>query len=183
MMATIRSDARWIAEFRARYQAWWPAAKPLIAAHDFAAAFKTYPWPTFADAPWTPVAKPLAASTVAVVTTGGLYRPGMEPPFDADALEGDTGYRAIPCDQDLGKLAIAHAHFPHEPARADMNVIFPLERLVALVKARVIGAIASTHYSIMGYVPNAAELAARTAPAIAARMREEAVDVALLVPV
>lgn len=183
MTPTPRSDARWIAEFRARYETWWPAARPLIAAHEYAAAFKTYPWPTFADSPWTPVSKPLATSRVAVVTTGGLYRPGAQAPFDAEALEGDASCREIPGDQNLPDLGIAHAHFPHGPARADMNVILPLERLSALAEQRVIGSVAPTHYSIMGYVTNAADLAERTAPVIAARMREDAVDVALMVPV
>ncbi len=60
----------WTAEFRARYAEWWPQAEPLLAAHDYSAAFKTYPWPTFADTPWTPVAKALGQSRIAVVTTG-----------------------------------------------------------------------------------------------------------------
>ena len=49
--------------------------------------------------------------------------------------------------------------------------------------ADVIGEVAPTHYSTMGYVVHADELALVTAPMIAALMREEGVDAALLVPV
>ena len=173
----------WTAEFRARYAEWWPRAEPLLAAHDYSAAFKTYPWPTFADTPWTPVAKALGQSRIAVVTTGGLYRPGVDPPFDVGALGGDVSYRAIPRETAIATLAIAHPHFAHEMAEADMNTVFPLDRLEELRADGVIGDLAPTHFSTMGYAPRAADLAEETAPAIAARMRAEAVDAALLVPV
>jgi hypothetical protein len=179
----VRSEQGWIGGFRARYEPWWAEAGPRIAAHDYATAFKTYPWPSFDTAPWTPVERPVGASRVAVVTTGGLYRPGIDKPFDGDALEGDSSYREIPRDAAIARLAVAHPHFPHESAEADMNTIFPLDRLHELRAAGAIGDVAPTHFSTMGYAPRAADVAAETAPAIAARMKEEAVDVALLVPV
>jgi hypothetical protein len=46
-----------------------------------------------------------------------------------------------------------------------------------------VGEVAATHYSFMGYILQPTELFSSTAPAIAARMAEEAVDVAVLVPV
>ena len=50
-MTTVppRSDASWIAPFRVGYAAWFPSARPLIERPDYAAAFKTYPWPTFVE--------------------------------------------------------------------------------------------------------------------------------------
>ncbi|MEK6529772.1 MAG: glycine/sarcosine/betaine reductase selenoprotein B family protein [candidate division NC10 bacterium] len=182
-MPPVRSDASWLAEFRSQYTAWWPEAQPLIAQHQYGPAFKTYPWPTFRDAPWTPLGKPVARSALAVVTTGGLYRPGVDLPFDGDALEGDWGFRALPREVDLSGLAIAHPHFAHEAAEADMNTIFPLRRLGELEAAGLIGRLAPTHYSTMGYVTRAADLAAETAPTIAARMKAEGVEVALVIPV
>jgi len=68
----MKTDAAWLGEFRACYAEGWPQARPLIERHDYATAFKTYRWPTFTEAPWTPVTKPLADSWVEVVTTGGL---------------------------------------------------------------------------------------------------------------
>ena len=73
--------------------------------------------------------KPFRASRVGVVTTGGLYRSGHDVPFDGKALDGDWSFRAIPVDTPIQTLGISHQHFPHEIARADMNTIFPLDRL------------------------------------------------------
>jgi len=182
-MPAVKSDASWLSGFRTGYGPWWAEARPLIEAHQYAQAFKSYPWPTFSATPWTPVTKPLSQSRLAVVTTAGLYRPGIDGPFDGDGPEGDWSFRALPRHVDLKALAIAHAHFSHEVAEADMNTIFPLERLAEIEANGVIGAVASTHYSTMGYVTRAADLAEETAPAIAARMKAEAVDVALVIPV
>ena len=179
----MNADRSWTAAFRDRYAAWWAQAEPLIAEHNYSAAFKTYPWPSFTDTPWTPVQKPLADSRVAVVTTAGLYRPGVDRPFDTSALDGDVSYREIPWGTAIATLEISHPHFPHEVARADMNAIFPLDRLEELWADGVIGEPAPTHFSTMGYATRAADVAEQTAPALAARMREERVDVALLVPV
>ncbi len=177
------ADGGWIDEFRMRYDAWWPEARPMIERHDYASAFKTYPWPTFAAAPWTPVRKPLAESRVGVVTTGGLYRAGIDAPFAGDAPDGDWSFRAIPAEVPIQTLAIAHEHFTHEVAEADMNTIFPLNRLRELASAGLIAGLADTHWSIMGYCPRAADLAESAAPAIAQGLRAAGADVALVVPV
>lgn len=183
MTTAVKSDTRWIAEFRARCDPWWADAQPLVAAHEYAKAFKTYPWPTFTETPWTPLARPLSACRVALVSTGGLYRPGIDVPFDGEALAGDTSFRVIPATTDPAALAIAHVHFPRELAQADMNTIFPLDLLHEAALDGVIGRVAPTHYSTMGYAIHADELAMVTAPMIAALMREEGVDAAVLVPV
>lgn len=179
----MRSDSIWLSEFRTRYGSWWVEARPLIEAHQYAQAFKSYPWPTFATAPWAPVTKPLSQSQLAVVTTAGLYRPGLDIPFNGDSPEGDWSFRSLPRDVELKGLALAHPHFSHEVAEADMNTIFPLQRLAELEGNGVIGALAPTHYSTMGYVTRAADLAEETAPAIASRMKGEGVDIALVIPV
>jgi D-proline reductase (dithiol) PrdB len=179
----MKADAGWIDAFRARYADWWPEAQPMIERHDYATAFKTYPWPAFSTAPWTPVTKPLAASRVGVVTTGGLYRAGVDTPFDGGAPAGDWSFRSIPADVPIQALAIAHEHFAHEVAEADMNTIFPLDRLRELQSAGLIGGLADTHFSIMGYCARAADLAEGAAPAIAAGLRAAGADVALVIPV
>ena len=61
--------------------------------------------------------------------------------------------------------------------------MLPLRRLQELCADGVVGGAAATHYSFMGYILQPRQLLASTAPAIAARMAEEAVDVAVLVPV
>ena len=179
----MRADPTWLPQFRARYATWWPHARPLIEGHDYATAFKTYPWPAFTSTPWTPVRTPLAESRIGVVTTGGLYRAGVEVPFDGDGPEGDWSFRSIPSDAPIQALSIAHAHFAHEVAEADMNTIFPLDRLRELEVAGLIAGLADAHFSIMGYCARAADLAEGAAPAIAAGLQAAGADVALVVPV
>ena len=58
-----------------------------------------------------------------------------------------------------------------------------LRRLRELCDQGIVGGMADTHYSFMGYVLQPRELLASSAPAIAAGMVEQAVDVAVLVPV
>jgi D-proline reductase (dithiol) PrdB len=183
MPVAVKSDARWIGEFRARFDSWWADAKEALAAGDEALAFARYPWPTFTETPWTPFRRRLSRCRVALVTTGGLFRPGIEVPFDRDALLGDPSFRVLPATADPESLSIAHRHFPHGPAEADMNTIFPLPLLHEAVRDGVIGYVAPTHYSTLGWVLHADELAMVTAPTLAALMLEEGVDIALLVPV
>jgi D-proline reductase (dithiol) PrdB len=179
----VRADASWLASFRAAHAAWWEEAGPALERHEYAAAFKTYPWPVFATGPWAPLTSPLAGRTVAVITTAGLYRPGHDLPFDEKAPDGDATFRALPGDVPIQGLGIAHPHYPHEPARADMNAIFPLDRLAELARDGVIGGVATTHYSLMGFCTRAADLAEQTAPAIAAGLAAEGVGAVLIVPV
>jgi len=179
----MKSESGWIEEFRRGYDTWWPTARPFIERHEFSEAFRTYPWPTFTTSPWAPLAGPLADCRIAVVTTGGLYVRDADLPFDTTAPDGDVSYRALPADAAATELGIAHSHFPHESAEADLNIIYPLDRLRTLQAAGTIGGLARTHYSLMGYAPRAADLAETTGPAIAAALKHEGVDAVLVVPV
>ena len=59
-----------------------------------------------------------------------------------------------------------------------------LDRLRELVHGGEVGAVADTHYSIMGYQgSDTTALEAESAPAIAASMQSEEVDLAILAPV
>jgi D-proline reductase (dithiol) PrdB len=183
MPVAVKSDARWIADFRARFDPWWASAQAQLATRDEASALGTYPWPTFSEAPWTPFRRRLSRCRVALVTTAGLFRPGVDVAFDGASLLGDASFRVIPATADAGEFAIAHRRFPPAPAEADINTIFPLALLRDAVAAGTIGYVAPTHYSTIGHVLPADELALVTAPTLAALMREEGVDVAIVVPV
>ncbi len=179
----MKTDPGWLAPFRTRYAEWSVEARPLIERHEYGAAFKTYPWPTFTTTPWTPIDRPLATCRVGVVTTGGLYRTGADTPFDGEAPEGDWSVRTIPADVPIQTLGIAHAHFAHDVAEADMNTIFPLDRLRELQADGLITGLTDVHLSLMGYCPRAADLAEHAAPTIAATLQAAGADVALIVPV
>lgn len=177
-----RADSSWIPPFRERYAAWFREARPLLEAHQYAAAFKTYPFPVFDRTPWAPFSAPLAAGRLGVVTTAGLYRRGMDSPF-ADTLEGDPRVLALPSDVDVRALDVAHSHIPADLVREDVNVVLPLDHLRSLVQAGRLGALAPRTFSLVGYRTRAHEVAQETATTIAAAMAGDGVTLALVVPV
>jgi D-proline reductase (dithiol) PrdB len=126
--------------------------------------------------PWTPLRKPLSASTVVLVSTGGVHL-RRDRPFN---LNDDASFRVIPKDVEPGDLAISHQAYDRTDALRDINLVFPIERLRELEAEQVIGRLAEEHYGF-GLMGNAGQLM----PAIkevARRIRESGADLALLVP-
>ena len=182
-MPPMKADASWIPDFRVKYAAWLAQAKPLLDQEKYADAFKTYPFPKLGPPPWTPARKPLSQSRIAFVSTGGIYRQGADKPFDAESVEGDVSFRVLPRTLRAGEYGIAHSHIPHQVALEDLNTVLPLTRVEELIAEGIVGELAPSHYSFIGYCPPAAALAEEVAPAIAAAMAAERVDVALVVPI
>lgn len=75
------------------------------------------------------------------------------------------------------------ASFDHSGIEADRNLAFPLDRLRELVADGTIGAVAPRHLSFMGSITAPGRLIKESAPAAAALLAEDRVDVALLLPV
>lgn len=138
--------------------------------------------------PWTPVTKRLAASKVALLTTAGVSMKG-DRPFDMESERkrptwGDPSFRRIRSDATAADVEVNHLHIETAFICSDLDVALPLDRLRELVGEGVVGAMADTHYSTMGYQGSSTKvLETETAPAIAAAMKSEEVDLALLAPV
>lgn len=135
--------------------------------------------------PWTPPT-PLAGSTVALLSSGGIALRTDEP-FDQERERenpwwGDPSYRILPRTATAVDIRVWHLHVNPANAERDINCLFPIERLNALDAAGVIGAAAPRHYSVMGYILEPAALLAQSAPAIVEHMRQDGVDLAALVP-
>ena len=177
-----RADSEWIADFCSKYAAWLPEALPLIRAHEYARAFKTYPFPELDRPPWRRLTTPVTGVRLGVVTTAGLYRPGIDRPFP-DTEEGEPGFLTLPSDTALADLDVAHSHIPRDLVRADPNVVLPLEPLRALVREGIVGSLAPRIPTLVGYQTRAHEVARETAPAIAAVLAEDQVGLALVIPV
>jgi D-proline reductase (dithiol) PrdB len=184
VMAAIppKADTSWIKGFREKYETWFREAKPLIEAHQYPAAFKSYPFPSFLQIPWAPMRIPLSKARVGMVSTAALYRKGKDEPF-ADTVEGDPRVIEISSDVNPVELDTAHTHIPPEAIRADVNVALPLNPLLALAAEKRIRQVAPRIFSILGYRTRADEVAMDTAPVIAAAMAEDKVSLALIVPV
>ncbi|MEM7466729.1 MAG: glycine/sarcosine/betaine reductase selenoprotein B family protein [Pseudomonadota bacterium] len=138
--------------------------------------------------PWTPPSKALAESRVALLTTAGVSMKG-EPPFDMQTERdkgdwGDPSWRAISADATSDDVVVNHLHIDTSYIEQDLNVALPLTRLHELAAAGIVGDVAPTHYSIMGFQgADPSHLENLSAPEIALSMKKDAVDLALLAPV
>jgi D-proline reductase (dithiol) PrdB len=128
---------------------------------------------------WTPLNKPLSEAVVTLVTTGGVHLKSHQP-FDIANPHGDPSLRVIPTDIDTTHLTITHSHYNHVDADRDINCMFPLDRLRELCDQGVIGGIAHTAYSIMGFNPDPTQLMEETAPEIARRVQAEGPDLVFM---
>lgn len=137
---------------------------------------------------WAPFPKRLAESTVALLSSAGLYLEDSQPSFDVDRERaepgwGDPTWRAIPRDTPQGALGMAHLHLNATDTLADHEVSLPLRTLDGLVADGLVGASADTHYSVMGYQQAGLdEWRATTSGEIVDRLRDEHVDAILLAP-
>jgi len=121
---------------------------------------------------------PLAARRVAIVTSAALHRRG-EAPFPAGSAE----FRTLPASLPTRDIVMSHVsiNFDRTGWSRDANVAYPIDRLRELAGEGVIGAVADTHYSVMGSTDPRTMVA--TADAMAQAMRAEGVDAVLLCPV
>ncbi len=134
--------------------------------------------------PWTPFKKPLTESCLAVISTAGFYLEGDEP-FDVDSAYGDSSFRTIPSNFAKEKLEIAHTHYPHTRVKEDINVLFPIDRLLELVKAKVIGRLSPNFYSFGFGMYLTQEFIGETdgtAHNLVKKLKEDEIDYVVMVP-
>ena len=115
--------------------------------------------------PWCPVTKPLAASTIALVTTAGVHH-AHQRPFDMLDRNGDASFRVIDPAAIAESWVITHDYYDHRGADRDLNVVFPVDRLREMEAAGVIGGVARRHLSFMGHIQGGrvSDLVDKTAP-------------------
>ncbi len=132
---------------------------------------------TFDSTPWV-TGPPVAERRLTMISTAGLARRD-DRPFPAGAKD----YRAIPADTDPSDILMSHVSVNYDRTgfQQDINVAFPIERLNEMAAVGTIGSIGPSHYSVMG-ATDPLDLA-DAARDIAAQMKSDAVDTALLVPV
>ena len=133
--------------------------------------------------PWVAVRKPLASSTIALVTTAGVHHREQQP-YDMHDPDGDPSFRELDLERPLGSLMITHDYYDHGDADRDLNVVFPVERLREMAAAGEIGGLARWAYGFMGHVtgPHLETLKRRAAPEVAALLKKDRADAVLLAP-
>lgn len=136
---------------------------------------------------WTPLRKPLNDCTVALISTGGIALK-TDRAFDQQGERdnpwwGDPSYRLLPRTTTAQEIGIYHQHIDPRFGLEDLNCMLPLQRLLELEAAGVIGASAPHHYSFMGYILQPQVLLTESTPAMIRHLQEEQVDIVVLAPV
>ncbi len=136
------------------------------------------PVPEFAETAFTPPPA-LAEATVAIVTSAAIH-PEHEEAFAA----GDTSFRVIESAERGLKLGHWSPNFDRSGFAADLNVVYPIDRLEEMRAEGAIGAVAPRHISFAGNQPDdVSTLRLDSGPAAAELLKSDGVDVVLLTPV
>lgn len=122
---------------------------------------------------------PLRDASVAIVTTAGLHTRE-----DSGWRPGDQSFRVIGAHERDLRLGHWSPNFDRSGLAADLNVVFPIDRLHEMAGEGAIGNVAPHHLSFMGAQDETmTTIRMDTGPAAAKLLRSDGVDVVLLTPV
>jgi hypothetical protein len=143
-----------------------------------------YRWAHHVDVPFTPLAKPLAASRVALVSTAAPYQPGVGDQGPGAKYNAAAKFYTVYSDStdSIPDVRISHVGYDRTNYdAADPNTWFPLRALQHAVKAGRLGALTPRFH---GAPTNRSQKVTveTDAPEILRRCREDGADVAVLVP-
>lgn len=143
--------------------------------------FPPYKWTINTDAPFTVPTKPLSECRVSMLTSGGVSHCSM-PSWNPDATndfrldEVDSGATAT-------DFAVNDSYYDTADATKDVNCVFPIDRMRELAVDGVIGTVADRLWSgFMGRIYSRTTVVEQSAPALAAELHDDDVDLFLLVP-
>jgi D-proline reductase (dithiol) PrdB len=126
----------------------------------------------------TPLGKPLSEARVIIVTSAGVHL-DSDPPFNHP---NDMTYRRIPHTTPPEHLRPSHPTPVRRPGEADINVVFPYQRLEELAAEGVIGGVTAYHLSLLGSIKLLKQLVTEMAPRMAADAKAAGADLALHTP-
>ena len=144
---------------------------------DIKQASSRIPCPTF-DAPAFTTPKPLSEAKVAIVTSASLHHED-----DDDFAVADAGYRVL--HRDRRDIVCGHwsPNFDATGVSADLNVVFPIDRLEEMATDGAIGSVSDVHLAFAGNQFDLAAIRMDGGPAGAKYLLNHEVDVVLLTPV
>ena len=144
---------------------------------------KKYPpfeYTVFNDTPVAPFSKSLAESKLALITTGGLHLK-TDIPFDTRLQEGDCSYRLLPDNVKHSDIMVTHESYDHKFINADLNCVFPIDRMKEYVHEGTVGSLSEQHYSFMGHIYVTGPLVDNSRE-VGKRLKDIGVDIAFLTP-
>jgi D-proline reductase (dithiol) PrdB len=121
---------------------------------------------------------PLSEATVGLLVTSGAYFPDQQRLGETE----DLSFRLLSRDRGLEGVLFAHMTPIRAFALADPNVAYPLDRMLELESAGVIGKLADYAISMVGSVANYEGLALETAGNVVAECESMGVDLLLVLP-
>jgi len=149
-----------------------------------ALGFPPYRWAHFAEVPFTPLARPLSQSRVALITTAAPFQPGLGDQGPGAKYNAAAKFYEVYSDstETIPDLRISHVGYDRAHTTAeDARTWFPLAALQQAVKAGRIGALTPR---FLGAPTNRSQRVTteRDAPELLKRCREDDADVVVLVP-
>jgi D-proline reductase (dithiol) PrdB len=146
----------------------------MMRAHASKTPVPEFPDPAFSKPP------ALADARIAIVTSAALHvdaADGFSPNADPKFSELDRDERAL-------RLGHFSPNFDRGGFAADLNVVYPIDRLLELAQRGTIGSVASHHYAFAGNQNETVSgIRLDTGPEVAKRLLADDVDVVLLTPV
>ena len=151
--------------------------------------------PTYADAPFARLNRPLAEARIGLVTSSGHFVEGDDPkPFGVESMNQEEATKrildfiraapqlsTIPTKTPTDRLRVRHGGYDIRGAQKDPNVVFPIDRLRELEAAGEIGGLPERAYSFVGAAAQT-RLLKETGPQWVERFKKEQLDAVLLVP-
>ncbi len=111
------------------YDDWFQRSRALLHAKQWTEALRDVPRLTDLQ-PAVPraLSVPLPQASVALITSAGISQDGQSP-VDGANIEGDYTIRELDIDTPASALKVWHTHFDTAAAQADINVVYPIDRL------------------------------------------------------
>ncbi len=143
--------------------------------------FPPYEWTVNSPAALTELTKPLADCRVSMLTSGGVSHCTM-PAWDAYA-RNDFRLDTVDPAAVGADFEVNDSYYDTADAQADINTVFPIDRLRELEADGTIGSVAPRLWSgFMGRIYKRSHVNEVAAPALAAELFADEVDLVLLVP-
>ncbi|WP_408006124.1 glycine/sarcosine/betaine reductase selenoprotein B family protein [Pseudalkalibacillus sp. A8] len=124
--------------------------------------------------------KPLSEARVTLITSAGVHLKKDEP-FDA-LSDGDYSYRVIPADTEVEELEVTHIYYDTKQAKVDKTIVFPLPQLRDLAAQGKIGSVSNVNIGLNGGTLKPERHEKETAPLVVDLLKDDQVNIALLVP-
>ncbi|MHA1113193.1 MAG: glycine/sarcosine/betaine reductase selenoprotein B family protein [Alphaproteobacteria bacterium] len=143
--------------------------------------FPAYKWTVNEDAPFVPLAKPLAECRVSMLCSGGISLKSA-PAWNPDA-RNDLRLDAIPSDSPSTGFQVHDNYYNDENVMADLNCLYPIDRLREFAADGTIGEVAPRLWSgFMGRTYIRRQVRDEAGPAFAAELKKDGVDLLVAVP-